>query len=1167
MSSDWVPASAESFVHIPYKIADDDSLQLSRLSISQQTPDQSSDDQSLCKTLDDFNRGAYLELYSTKNLITFLICLGLKGPLEYSEHMSDGNKFIGEGGQFSVRECTLLIPPDMENPVPCVQKAIVKRPKWLIDGSESSSFDLTKEEYAQRVHDIALEVLALCHQDLSWHRNIVCLLGWSYDTAWHKAPVLIFERALCNLEVFSKHDNTYQHAMVRYHFCLDIAQGLFAIHTAGIAHGDLKPSNILIFKETESTEVCYVARLADFGLSVDENMTTSAQKRILRGWTPGWIAPEIEECSKRRDSVAGIDFRAADRYSLGLVIWSLLLLGGRVPRIDSTDKPASTVLHDLTNPTEPLGLESEIITTLTDIVPKLLSDDPLSRPENFVDGFYNNSEYYSLWAELNWPQTDELEWDILATGEYKHSWYLEPVKGFMQSASMEDTITLVGESLKPQQNLPLFLALTKRYDLNILERRQNFVDRLLPHFNFQALDKDFPPAQGISMQLYNRFGTDFLKSVSAEEEKCLLLNVAVTGSLPAFAHLRATDEEMHNTARKYFRSLGGYNQLYSHRGSVRRRKVFTIDTFHGLLDAVKSERWQALQGLKDAFYGPAIQDTCTIDHTSELDIFHETILLCDYTAARRALEKTSTLLNGQDCQGFTALYKACMLGDYAMVKLLCDHGADATVRENSKQPTCLHWLFNFDDEYVQAVANLLVAQGAKVDTVLEREYVNYHYPFTWPRGTALHWSIWARKKSAVKALLLLGASISLRDGSDPHRFDVLVRALFLDSVGTERDTTRYQKSDECLFGMNALDLAFSVLDADILSLLMRDADQSQIIFSAGDEEGFTPIHRISRLLMSTFNIEFDASFFRKPEERYHLARECIRVWKEMGQDINLLTNLKWPQFSNIPNYTPIVLSVLRGDVPVVSAFLEEGADVDTEDSEGLLYTVLHAGPKGELLQTLLRHGVDVNAPSRAGWTPLCIYAKSKDFRAVFDLLDAGADPELRTGGCHFLSWILDPRPIQSLHLLGVSNITEWRYDYEEKAIKCIVRTLDKAQAENPEASLAEILQNLDGMETSALHFAAASGLAKVIRELLRLNLSPHRVCKPFEEQHNGFEIKSHDLPYLKLSASPLGFARVYREIFLARFVQSTEISKSDLRFCLSQWDECIDVLQKHGATV
>ncbi|MFK7998210.1 MAG: protein kinase [Polyangiales bacterium] len=87
------------------------------------------------------------------------------------------------------------------------------------------------------------------------------------------------------------------------------ARGLEAIHSAGLVHGDIKPSNILI---GPAYRVC----LADFGLV--RTFATYAGDEGLGG-TPGYFAPERVTRTIREETA-----RAIDIYSLGILTYELL---------------------------------------------------------------------------------------------------------------------------------------------------------------------------------------------------------------------------------------------------------------------------------------------------------------------------------------------------------------------------------------------------------------------------------------------------------------------------------------------------------------------------------------------------------------------------------------------------------------------------------------------------------------------------------------------------------------------------------------------------------------------------------------------------------------------------------------------------------------------------
>jgi len=93
-----------------------------------------------------------------------------------------------------------------------------------------------------------------------------------------------------------------------------VCAGVAAAHGAGMIHGDLKPSNILLGKDGETVKV------ADFGMArllgqVDLDATREHSRRVLG--TINYMAPEL------RVETPGSDHRA-DIYSLGVILYRML---------------------------------------------------------------------------------------------------------------------------------------------------------------------------------------------------------------------------------------------------------------------------------------------------------------------------------------------------------------------------------------------------------------------------------------------------------------------------------------------------------------------------------------------------------------------------------------------------------------------------------------------------------------------------------------------------------------------------------------------------------------------------------------------------------------------------------------------------------------------------
>jgi serine/threonine protein kinase len=125
-----------------------------------------------------------------------------------------------------------------------------------------------------------------------------------------------------SLSAYLSDASTEQNPALMISFCEDIAAGLDVLHACNFVHGDLKPDNVLLYKQNGRI----VAKLGDFGLCMTEIALTSTSRKTAAG-TPGWQAPEVE-------SGTWFELRElskADNYSYGLVIWSILLHGGRVP--------------------------------------------------------------------------------------------------------------------------------------------------------------------------------------------------------------------------------------------------------------------------------------------------------------------------------------------------------------------------------------------------------------------------------------------------------------------------------------------------------------------------------------------------------------------------------------------------------------------------------------------------------------------------------------------------------------------------------------------------------------------------------------------------------------------------------------------------------------------
>lgn len=138
-------------------------------------------------------------------------------------------------------------------------------------------------------------------------------------------------------------------------FAAGTAEGLAALHAAGIAHRDVKPGNVILSPDGP--------KIVDFGIAT----TIGAQRATDRGashGTPGWVAPE---------RYAGVNAQpAADVFAWGALV--ALAATGRDPFGRGTPEElrrrVSTGEHDVEGVAEPLR----------PLVERALATEPRQRP-------------------------------------------------------------------------------------------------------------------------------------------------------------------------------------------------------------------------------------------------------------------------------------------------------------------------------------------------------------------------------------------------------------------------------------------------------------------------------------------------------------------------------------------------------------------------------------------------------------------------------------------------------------------------------------------------------------------------------------------------------------------------------------------------------------------
>jgi tetratricopeptide (TPR) repeat protein len=180
---------------------------------------------------------------------------------------------------------------------------------------------------------------------------------------------------------------------------LQIADGLDAIHTAGVVHRDLKPENILI---TEDHQV----RIMDLGVA----RLADADTLTTHGEFIGSLFYGAPELFRREELAPSVDL-----YSLGVVLYELATGMNPFRGTDVTDVIVAHVNHV---PPAPAEIEPEISRFLSQVIAVLIEKK----------------------AEARFPSAAVLR-DVLAEGE-RSSWWAERERELLRTRRVRPNIRM-----------------------------------------------------------------------------------------------------------------------------------------------------------------------------------------------------------------------------------------------------------------------------------------------------------------------------------------------------------------------------------------------------------------------------------------------------------------------------------------------------------------------------------------------------------------------------------------------------------------------------------------------------------------------------------------------------------------------------------------------------
>jgi ankyrin repeat protein len=92
----------------------------------------------------------------------------------------------------------------------------------------------------------------------------------------------------------------------------------------------------------------------------------------------------------------------------------------------------------------------------------------------------------------------------------------------------------------------------------------------------------------------------------------------------------------------------------------------------------------------------------------------------------------------------------------------------------------------------------------------------------------------------------------------------------------------------------------------------------------------------------------------------------------------------------------LIAAAVEGNIARVKTLLDEGADINAQDSKGM--TPLHIVVESDSplnVERIVNLGADVNARDNRGWTPLHLAAFLNSTKEISTLLDGGANVNAR----------------------------------------------------------------------------------------------------------------------------------------------------------------------------